>query len=182
MSAPAALHFGWLLDLLPKSMVPVTLNGSGLKGHSHDRILCIDLGSPDKPAARLAAASAVLNALWDVTRRQWLEALNRPSDQDARVPVFIVIDEAHNLAPTQPPSDLARSLNEILVRIATEGRKYGLFLMLITQRPHRLDQTVLSQCDNLCLLKMNNRIDLDLWRAVSGSSRRAGPGERWRSV
>jgi hypothetical protein len=134
----------------------------------HDRVLCIDLGSPDKPAAWLAAASAALNGLWYSARKYWLEAMNRSPEDDPRVPVFIVIDEAHNLAPTQPPTDLARSLNEILVRIATEGRKYGLFLVLITQRPHRLDQTILSQCDNLCLLKMNNRMDLDLVESSFG--------------
>ena len=133
-----------------------------------ERVLCIDLGSPDNPAARLAAASAALNALWRDTRQRWLEAMNRSPDDDRRVPVFIVIDEAHNLAPTQPATDLARSLNEILVTIATEGRKYGLFLVLITQRPQRLDQTILSQCDNLCLLKMNNRLDLDLVESSFG--------------
>ncbi len=136
--------------------------------NQHERVLCIDLGSPNKPAAALAGASAALNALWDTARKHWIEAMNRSADEDARIPVFMVIDEAHNLAPMQPATDLARSLNEILIRIATEGRKYGLFLVLITQRPHRLDQTVLSQCDNLCLLKMNNRLDLNLVESSFG--------------
>jgi hypothetical protein len=134
----------------------------------HERLLCIDLGSLDKPEALLATANAVLKGLWDSTRKYWLEAMSQSPDDDARVPVFIVIDEAHNLAPAQPTTDLARSVNEILVRIATEGRKYGLFLVLITQRPHRLDPTILSQCDNLCLLKMNNRLDLDLVESSFG--------------
>lgn len=126
------------------------------------RVLCIDLASLDKAEERLSLAGAALNTIWDVARQAWVDAIRKPSDEDARYPIFIVIDEAHNLAPAQPETVLARFVNNILARIATEGRKYGLFLILVTQRPTRLDPTLLSQCDSLCLLKMNNRLDLEL--------------------
>jgi ABC-type oligopeptide transport system ATPase subunit len=129
---------------------------------SNKRVLTIDLASLDMPEERLATAHAILNSLWDVARGNWLEAIKRPSKEDNRFPIFIVIDEAHNLAPMDPVTVTAQAVNNILVRIATEGRKYGLALILVTQRPNRLHPGVLSQCDNLCLLKMNNRLDLDL--------------------
>jgi DNA helicase HerA-like ATPase len=43
-----------------------------------------------------------------------------------------------------------------------EGRKYGLFLILVTQRPARVNSNLLSQCDNLCLMKMSNPADVRL--------------------
>jgi ABC-type oligopeptide transport system ATPase subunit len=129
---------------------------------SNKRLLSIDLASLDLAEERLSVAYATLNALWDMARQMWLEAIKRPSSEDSRPPFFIVIDEAHNLAPAEPTTMLARSVSDILVRIATEGRKYGLSLILVTQRPNRLHPGVLSQCDNLCLLKMNNRLDLKL--------------------
>jgi DNA helicase HerA-like ATPase len=46
------------------------------------------------------------------------------------------------------------------VRIAGEGRKYGLHLLVSTQRPSKAHENVLSQCDNLVLMKMNSVADL----------------------
>ena len=67
--------------------------------------------------------------------------------------MFIVIDEAHNLAPTMPTSERSpEAVSQALVRIAMEGRKYGLFLIVVTQRPSRLNENLLSQCDSLCLM------------------------------
>jgi DNA helicase HerA-like ATPase len=51
---------------------------------------------------------------------------------------------------------------DVLVRIAMEGRKYGLFLILVTQRPGRVNTNLLSQCDDLCLMKMSNPADVEL--------------------
>ena len=46
------------------------------------------------------------------------------------------------------------------MRIAGEGRKFGLYLLLSTQRPSKVHQNVISQCDNLLLMKMNSAADL----------------------
>ena len=48
-----------------------------------------------------------------------------------------------------------------LIQIAAEGRKYGLWLLLSTQRPSKVHPQVLSQCDNLCVMRMNSPADLD---------------------
>jgi DNA helicase HerA-like ATPase len=54
------------------------------------------------------------------------------------------------------------------VQIAGEGRKYGLYLLVSTQRPHKVHENVVSQCDNLVLMRMNSRADLaDLSRTFS---------------
>ena len=49
---------------------------------------------------------------------------------------------------------------EHAARIAAEGRKYGLYLLVSTQRPQKVDEQVISQCDNLVLMRMNSRSDL----------------------
>ena len=72
------------------------------------------------------------------------------------------------MAPSEPETRMAKAVTDSVVTIAAEGRKYGLFLILVTQRPCRLHPTVLSQCDNLCLLRMNNRHDLELIENVFG--------------
>jgi DNA helicase HerA-like ATPase len=48
------------------------------------------------------------------------------------------------------------------VRIAGEGRKFGLVLLAATQRPQKVHENVISQCDNLVLMRMNSRSDLAL--------------------
>jgi DNA helicase HerA-like ATPase len=126
------------------------------------RVLCVDLASLEKQDERLIVTYAALDKLWTSAREQWFNAIKRKPDSDKRRPVFVVIDEAHNLAPTATSSALARSVSDMLARIATEGRKYGIFLVMVTQRPSRLDETLRTQCDNLCLLKINDRHDLRL--------------------
>lgn len=74
--------------------------------------------------------------------------------------MIIVIDEAHNACP-QDPIDADQALaTEHVVHIAGEGRKYGLYLLLSTQRPDTVHQKVVSQCDNLVLMKMNAASDI----------------------
>ena len=78
----------------------------------------------------------------------------------SRTPTLIVLDEAHNLCPAVPSGTVQTALVERLIQIASEGRKYGLWLLLSTQRPSKLHPQVLSQCDNLVLMRMNSRADL----------------------
>jgi hypothetical protein len=71
-----------------------------------------------------------------------------------------VIDEAHNVCPGDPPSPLTALATEQAVRIAGEGRKFGLVLLVSTQRPQKVHENVVSQCDNLVLMRMNSRSDV----------------------
>jgi hypothetical protein len=72
----------------------------------------------------------------------------------------VVIDEAHNICPADPPDPMTRLSTDCAVQIAAEGRKFGLYLLTSTQRPHKVHQNVVSQCDNLLLMRMNSEADL----------------------
>lgn len=70
-------------------------------------------------------------------------------------PLLIVLEEAHNYLKAGENSISSRTVQTI----AKEGRKYGVGLLLITQRPSELDETVLSQCGTLIALRMSNAKD-----------------------
>lgn len=71
-------------------------------------------------------------------------------------PLVLVIEEAHRLAP----SGTSVSSSDIIRTIATEGRKFGICLFIASQRPNRLDSTVLSQCVTNIVMKIKNPTDL----------------------
>ena len=77
-------------------------------------------------------------------------------------PLMLVVEEAHNYAPQQ---GVAAS-TKILRTIASEGRKFGLGLMIISQRPAKIDKNVLSQCNTQIILRVTNPNDL---RAIGNS-------------
>jgi DNA helicase HerA-like ATPase len=70
-------------------------------------------------------------------------------------PLLIVLEEAHNYLKAGEDSISSRAVQSI----AKEGRKYGVGLALVTQRPSELDETVLSQCGTIIALRMNNSKD-----------------------
>jgi uncharacterized protein len=110
------------------------------------RGLVVDLGSLETPGEKALAAESVLAALW---RRR-----------AERQPVLVVIDEAHNVCPREPPDEVTALATEHAIRFAAEGRKFGLYLLVSTQRPQRVHELVVSQCDNLVLMRMNAAGDL----------------------
>jgi uncharacterized protein len=71
-------------------------------------------------------------------------------------PLFLVIEEAHNFAPQQGSATCSR----VLKNIASEGRKFGLGLCVVTQRAARIDKSVLSQCNTQLILQVTNPLDL----------------------
>ena len=75
-----------------------------------------------------------------------------PDTEQLNFPVSIFIEEAHNFIPARDESPA----KEILKQIATGGRKFGVSLALITQRPGLIDENVLSQCNTCILLKIMN--------------------------
>jgi len=72
-----------------------------------------------------------------------------------QTPILFVLEEAHNYLKAGEDSISSR----IVQKIAKEGRKYGSGLLLITQRPSELDETVLSQCGSVIALRMTNSND-----------------------
>ncbi|MHA1762404.1 MAG: ATP-binding protein [Promethearchaeota archaeon] len=83
-------------------------------------------------------------------------------------PIFIIIEEAHRFIP--PISKKQTFCSRIINTIAAEGRKFGLFLILITQRPSKLDPNSLSQCNSQIIMKITNPEDQ---QAILKSSERA---------
>lgn len=79
-------------------------------------------------------------------------------------PLFFLLEEAHNFAPER---GFGKSTALSVVRIiASEGRKFGMGLCVVSQRPARVDKSVLSQCNTQIILKVTNPNDL---RAISQS-------------
>lgn len=124
------------------------------------RISCINLDSLQNNLARLFVVRITLERLWSLAIQSRWDIIHNSAD-DQRTPLFVVVDEAHRLAPNRPDSIGGKSVLELLLRIAAEGRKYGLFLILATQRPSKLNDDILSECDNVCVMRMLSVIDID---------------------
>lgn len=82
----------------------------------------------------------------------------------ASIPFHIIVEEAHRYI--QNDTDRFLIGYNIFERIAKEGRKYGVLLGLISQRPVELSDTVISQCSNFLIFKMNHPTDVDYIRKM----------------
>lgn len=90
---------------------------------------------------------------------------------NSKVKTLVVCEEAHRYIPADVTSGFAPTRSAI-ARIAKEGRKYGVSLAIITQRPNELDPTILSQCNTVFSLRLGNDADQDVMRkAISNGSR-----------
>lgn len=84
-------------------------------------------------------------------------------------PGVIIVEEAHKFSPEKGFAKTPSS--EILRTIASEGRKFGLGLVVVTQRPARIDKNVLSQCNTQIILKVTNPLDVKaITRGLEGVS------------
>lgn len=119
------------------------------------RAVVMDVSGCRVPQERSITAAALLDELWE--RR------------NERKPVLLVIDEAHNVCPAAPTEPVQALATARVAQIAAEGRKYGLWLLLSTQQPDKVHPLVLSQCDNLVLMRMNSTADLGRLREVFGA-------------
>ena len=81
------------------------------------------------------------------------------------VPFLIVCDEAHNYIPKTGGAEFKASKKSI-ERIAKEGRKYGLSLMVVSQRPSEVSETIFSQCNNFIAMRLTNRVDQNYIKAL----------------
>ena len=95
------------------------------------------------------------------------EAWSKAAGEGLPHPVFFVLEEAHNFVPG---GQGARSqAANIIKRISSEGRKFGLFLVLVTQRPYRIHQDTLSQCNSQIIMRLTNPQDQQAIRTSSES-------------
>ncbi|MCI5075701.1 DUF87 domain-containing protein [Oricola sp.] len=91
----------------------------------------------------------------------------------SQIQTLVVCEEAHRYIPTDKTAGFAPTRSAI-ARIAKEGRKYGVYLGIVSQRPGELDETILSQCNTFFSMRLGNERDQEIMRkAISGSSRSA---------
>ncbi|MCK5631094.1 ATP-binding protein [Candidatus Bathyarchaeota archaeon] len=86
-----------------------------------------------------------------------LQRIFEARKQERIPPVIVIIEEAHRFAPSGENSPSTAAIRTL----ATEGRKFGICLVVVTQRPNRLDSTVLSQCVTNIVMKVKNPSDLN---------------------
>lgn len=120
------------------------------------QIIILDLQEASDEA--LGLISAVLARLIF----EWI----RKEDTKKRSPIHFILDEAHRYIPEKPPQ-YAIDMRSVFERLAKEGRKYGIFLQVISQRPSELSKTVLSQCSNFIIHKIQNPDDLHYIRQMT---------------
>ncbi len=84
---------------------------------------------------------------------------------DGVAPLLFVCEEAHRYAPADKTIGFGPT-KRALSRIAKEGRKYGVFLGLVTQRPAEIDPTIISQCSTLFVMRLSNDRDQTLIRSA----------------
>lgn len=114
----------------------------------------IDLAGADRKVADLVVTK-VIKDIWQKATRHGLPR-----------PVFLVLEEAHNLVPAGRDDGKAAYW---IKRIAAEGRKFGVFLVLVTQRPNRIHQDTLSQCGSQIVMRLTNPEDQSAVRRASES-------------
>jgi DNA helicase HerA-like ATPase len=96
-----------------------------------------------------------------------LDVYEQVAEGDFEYPVFVLVEEAHRFIPV----DTATYSKGIIKKIAAEGRKFGVFLVLITQRPSKIHSDALSQCNSQIIMRITNPEDQ---AAVASSSERLG--------
>lgn len=111
--------------------------------------------------------SEVVNAVCSVLARL---AFDLALWSEGRLKLLVMCEEAHRYMPADSRLGFAPT-REALARIAKEGRKYGCFLGIVTQRPGELDPTILSQCSTVFAMRLANEQDKAIIRsAISDSS------------
>jgi hypothetical protein len=133
------------LDWLSQMALTLLQSGGGTPG-----IKTIDLS--ELPSALVPLVAGLIARLtFDI--QFWTEATQR-------TPICLVCDEAHvYLRETEDASPIYKWAMRRFETIAKEGRKYGICLAVVSQRPSELNRTVLSQCNNFIILRLSNDPD-----------------------
>lgn len=84
---------------------------------------------------------------------------HRASMSNVIPPFFTVLEEAHNFIPSRGEGQTETPSVEVIRKVITEGRKFGTGLLLVSQRPSRLDETTLSQCNTFLIFRLVNPRD-----------------------
>lgn len=124
--------------------------------HKTAQIIVLDMNEAEDEVVEVVSA---------VITRLMFERLRR-ADPRNRLPIHLVLEEAHRYIAERPSSH-AIDASRIFQRVAKEGRKYGAFLIVASQRPSELSKTVLSQCSNFVIHRIQNPDDLSHIRQMT---------------
>jgi DNA helicase HerA-like ATPase len=134
----------------------VGLVGKGAGHTKANQIIIIDMNDVEDEVVELVSA-VIARMLFRLLRR---------ADPRNRFPIHLLLEEAHRYI-SATPSRYAVDATKIFERIAKEGRKYGMFVLLASQRPSELSKTVLSQCSNFLVHRIQNPDDLSQIRQMT---------------
>jgi DNA helicase HerA-like ATPase len=116
-------------------------------------------------------ASEVLENVTALVGRLILEFMQRNPDR-GEFPVVLVLEEAHHYIPANARLERQQRAREVFEKIAKEGRKFGLSLLVASQRPSELSRTVLAQCNSFIVHRIQNPDDQEYFKSViSGINR-----------
>ncbi len=102
----------------------------------------------------------VLETVTGLIGRLILEFVSRFAEEDrGKLPIVLALEEAQNYIPERNNSDKISVAKKVFERIAREGRKYGISLLISSQRPSELSKTVLSQCNSFIIHRLQNPED-----------------------
>jgi len=102
----------------------------------------------------------VLETITGLVGRLILEFVSRfPETDRGQLPIVIALEEAQNYIPEKNNRDRESIAKKVFERIAREGRKYGISLLVTSQRPSELSKTVLSQCNSFIIHRLQNPED-----------------------
>jgi DNA helicase HerA-like ATPase len=132
------------------------LSRNGDNWQKNHQIIIVDMNAVDDEVVELVSS---------VLARMIFRQL-RQAEPRNRFPVHLLLEEAHRYI-SESPSRYAIDASKIYERIAKEGRKYGLFLLVASQRPSELSKTVLSQCSNFVIHRIQNPDDLSQIRQMT---------------
>jgi uncharacterized protein len=118
-------------------------------------------------------ASEVLENVTALIGRLLLEFMQRmPNEERGKFPVVLVLEEAHHYIPDRISTERQQRAREVFEKIAKEGRKFGLSLVVASQRPSELSRTVLAQCNSFIVHRIQNPDDQEYFKSViSGVNR-----------
>ena len=142
-------------------------NDGGQANDSMVEILCqlLRLKDDERPMAIVQLAGFPAETMEVIVSVLFRLAFDFGVWSDGLSPLLIVCEEAHNYANADRDVGF-RTAREGLSRIAKEGRKHGVFLGLVTQRPHQLDPTLISQCSTVFAMRLGHEDDQKIVRAA----------------
>ncbi len=153
-------------DLKNTEFVSVLKQILGFEENKKSNITVIDLS--DVPFEVLTITVSVISRLiFDYGyfyKRQRFE-VNPEEKINNDVPILMVYEEAHKYVPNSELTKY-RASKIAIERIAKEGRKYGITLMLSSQRPSEISETIFSQCNNFISMRLTNPVDQNYVRKL----------------